>query len=112
MIELTPAQAGRALGGGPLAAAVTGVGIDTRSLRAGDVFVALRGERVSRQHAALVPRGGAWWVEDLGSRNGTFCEGERVARRRLRDGDVLELGDEAVRCRLQGRPWMSGRLRP
>jgi pSer/pThr/pTyr-binding forkhead associated (FHA) protein len=64
--------------------------------------VALRGERVSRQHAALVQRGGAWWVEDLGSRNGTYCRGERVERRRLRDGDVLQLGDEPVRCRLQG----------
>ena len=45
MIELTPAQAGRALGRGPLAAPVTGVSIDTRSLRAGDMFVALQGER-------------------------------------------------------------------
>jgi|WetSurMetagenome_2_1015567.scaffolds.fasta_scaffold08393_4 UDP-N-acetylmuramoyl-tripeptide--D-alanyl-D-alanine ligase len=45
MIELTPAQAGRALGGEPLAASVRGISIDTRSLRAGDMFVALRGER-------------------------------------------------------------------
>jgi hypothetical protein len=64
--------------------------------------VALRGQRVSREHAALVQRGGAWWVEDLGSRNGTYCQGERVERRRLRDGDVLQLGDEPVRCRLHG----------
>jgi len=63
--------------------------------------VALRGERVSREHAALVQRGGAWWVEDLGSRNGTYCRGERVELRRLCDGDVLQLGDEPVRCRLQ-----------
>jgi UDP-N-acetylmuramoyl-tripeptide--D-alanyl-D-alanine ligase len=45
VIELTPEQAGRALGRGPLSAAVPGVSIDTRSLRAGDLFVALRGER-------------------------------------------------------------------
>jgi UDP-N-acetylmuramoyl-tripeptide--D-alanyl-D-alanine ligase len=45
MITLTPEQAGRALGLSPLAAGVTGVSIDTRSLRPGDMFVALRGER-------------------------------------------------------------------
>ncbi|HET9595727.1 MAG TPA: FHA domain-containing protein [Anaeromyxobacteraceae bacterium] len=62
--------------------------------------VPLSGGRVSRRHAALVQRGGAWWIEDLGSLHGTFCRGERVERRRLCDGDVLELGDEPVRCRL------------
>jgi hypothetical protein len=64
--------------------------------------VPLTGGRVSRRHAALVQRAGAWWIEDLGSRHGTYCRGERVERRRLRDGDVLELGDEPVRCRLVG----------
>jgi pSer/pThr/pTyr-binding forkhead associated (FHA) protein len=63
--------------------------------------VVLREARVSRAHAALVRERGAWWVEDLGSRNGTWCDGERVSRRRLRDGDVIELGGEAVRCRLR-----------
>ena len=63
--------------------------------------VVLAGRHVSRAHAALVRRPDGWWVEDLGSRNGVLCEGERVARRRLVDGDVLLLGDEAVRCRLR-----------
>jgi len=63
--------------------------------------VVLTGRHVSRAHAALVRRPDGWWVEDMGSRNGILCEGERVARRRLVDGDVLLLGDEAVRCRLR-----------
>ena len=64
--------------------------------------VPLSGGGVSRRHAALEQRGGAWWIEDLGSRHGTYCRGERVERRRLRDGDVLDLGGEHVRCRLAG----------
>jgi pSer/pThr/pTyr-binding forkhead associated (FHA) protein len=34
---------------------------------------------VSTLHARLVPRGDAWVVEDLGSTNGTFLDGRRVA---------------------------------
>ena len=63
--------------------------------------VILAGRHVSRAHAAFVRRSDGWWVEDLGSRNGTFCGGERFSQRRLVNGDVLLLGDEAVRCRLR-----------
>jgi pSer/pThr/pTyr-binding forkhead associated (FHA) protein len=69
--------------------------------RAASCEVVLTGQHVSRRHAALVRRHDGWWVEDLGSRNGTFCGGERLSQRRLVNGDVLLLGDEAVRCRLR-----------
>lgn len=45
MITLTAGEAGAALGLAPLAAPVTGVCIDSRTLRPGELFVALRGER-------------------------------------------------------------------
>jgi UDP-N-acetylmuramoyl-tripeptide--D-alanyl-D-alanine ligase len=45
VITLDAKRAGQALGVGALAAPVTGVSIDSRSLRPGDLFVALRGER-------------------------------------------------------------------
>ena len=45
MIALSAEEAGRALEIGPLKTEVSGVSIDTRSLRPGDLFVALRGER-------------------------------------------------------------------
>ncbi len=69
--------------------------------RAPGCEVVLTGQHVSRRHAALVRRQDGWWVEDLGSRNGTFCGGERLSQRRLVNGDVLLLGEEAVRCRLR-----------
>ena len=47
---------------------------------------------VSRQHAGI--RGGAdgYWISDLGSRNGTFVNGEQVAQepRRLCNFDRIE----------------------
>jgi hypothetical protein len=69
--------------------------------RAASCDVVLTGRHISRQHAALVRRLDGWWLEDLGSRNGTWCEGERVSRRRVVHGDVLELADVIVRCRLR-----------
>jgi predicted component of type VI protein secretion system len=49
---------------------------------------------VSRRHARFFLQGGSAFVEDLGSRTGTHVNGERVAgRRRLRDGDLVRIGD-------------------
>ncbi|MGA1371515.1 MAG: FHA domain-containing protein [Pseudomonadales bacterium] len=50
----------------------------------------------SRHHAALYLRAGAAWVRDLGSRNGSFVNGERLyGATRLFPGDILVL-DRAV----------------
>jgi len=49
----------------------------------------------SSRHAALRLRFGRWVVEDLGSKNGTSVNGERVARRQLDDGDLIETGHTA-----------------
>jgi len=45
MIPLTAEEAGRALGLAPLAGDVCGISIDSRTIREGDLFVALCGER-------------------------------------------------------------------
>ncbi|MGE0708646.1 MAG: ATP-binding protein [Planctomycetota bacterium] len=50
---------------------------------------------ISKLHAELVAEDGAWWVRDLGSTNGTFLDGRRVAgdeRRRLAPGALLRFG--------------------
>src|SRR5574341_2359651 len=47
---------------------------------------------VSRQHAALKFQDGRYLLEDLGSSNGTFVNGERVAGpRELADGDQITI---------------------
>ena len=52
----------------------------------------------SAQHARIELRDGGVWVEDLGSTNGTFVNGDKVKRkRRLRAGDALRIGQTELR---------------
>lgn len=52
---------------------------------------------VSRRHARLgLLKGDAVEVLDLQSTNGTFVNGRRIQRARLRDGDKLQLGSTVV----------------
>jgi hypothetical protein len=49
---------------------------------------------VSRRHARFMMRDDSVFVEDLGSTNGTFLNGERIsAPQQLRLGDVITLGE-------------------
>ena len=56
----------------------------------------VRDTTVSREHAAFVRRGDAWWVIDLGSTNGTRVNGVRAAEHPIAAGDRIELGDVVV----------------
>jgi diguanylate cyclase (GGDEF)-like protein len=48
---------------------------------------------VSRQHATISAESdGKLFLEDLGSRNGTFIEGERIKRAELSDGCLVQIG--------------------
>jgi hypothetical protein len=47
---------------------------------------------VSRDHAVLVRRGGAWWLDDSGSLNGTYVNRRRIDSHKLEDGDELQIG--------------------
>ena len=60
--------------------------------RSPDCPVFLDDVTVSRRHAELVERDGRWFVEDLGSLNGTFVNRRRVESSELSDGDELQIG--------------------
>ncbi|BBY19690.1 FHA domain-containing protein [Mycolicibacterium litorale] len=50
-------------------------------------------DTVSRLHAVFENLGFAWSIRDLGSRNGTYLNGERItAERVLRSGDEVRVG--------------------
>ncbi len=57
--------------------------------------------KISREHAAFVRDPDGWWIEDLGSSNGTWFHGERITRRRVEHGDEFYLCAEKVRCALR-----------
>jgi predicted component of type VI protein secretion system len=59
--------------------------------------VAINDAEVSRRHARLNFQGGKYVLEDLGSTNGTFVNGQRLAGPVvLKPGDVVSLGEQIV----------------
>ncbi|MGO9864746.1 MAG: SpoIIE family protein phosphatase [Terriglobales bacterium] len=52
--------------------------------------------RVSREHALIVSENGEFFVVDLGSKHGTFVNGERVERHQLERNDRVEFGARDV----------------
>lgn len=55
---------------------------------------------MSRRHASTRVEGGRARLEDLGSKNGTFCRGERVTSPVvLCDGDEIGLGTISLTMR-------------
>jgi two-component system cell cycle response regulator len=58
--------------------------------------VRLLDDGISREHAQLVIEGNKIFLEDLGSTNGTFCNGLKVDRRELCDGDKILVGSTTI----------------
>jgi hypothetical protein len=57
--------------------------------------------KISREHAAILREPDGWWIEDLGSSNGTWYRGERISRRPVTDGDEYFLCAEKITCELR-----------
>jgi pSer/pThr/pTyr-binding forkhead associated (FHA) protein len=60
--------------------------------RSPDCGIFLDDVTVSRKHAVVSERDGAFLVEDQGSLNGTFVNRKRVESAHLEDGDELQIG--------------------
>lgn len=54
--------------------------------------IALLEPTVSREHATIEYRDGAVYLEDLGSKHGTFVNSKRVASVKLKVGDIIVFG--------------------
>jgi diguanylate cyclase (GGDEF)-like protein len=64
--------------------------------RSRDADVRLLDDGISRRHARIWIEDDHVHIEDLASRNGTFCNGEPVERRKLKDGDKLQIGRTTI----------------
>lgn len=61
--------------------------------RSSENQIVVRDERVSRKHAEITPLEGGWAIRDLGSRNGTVVDGQKITgQQRLQEGDSIEVG--------------------
>ena len=78
----------------PLSGAVLTIG------RSGECDVIIEDSSISRRHAQIVRQEDGFYAQDLGSRNGSALNGQRlIAPRRLADGDTLTLGAIPLRYR-------------
>jgi predicted component of type VI protein secretion system len=79
-----------------------------------DCDVVLTDPEVSRRHAVLVARSDGLAIEDLGSTNGTWVNGERIAAPEpIRAGDEVRFGNTVWHVRAaaaagDGRPTLAG----
>ncbi|MGA2450783.1 MAG: DUF4388 domain-containing protein [Polyangiaceae bacterium] len=65
--------------------------------RSSDLDMVLVEDMVSRKHARIGMVGEEIWIEDLGSTNGTFVNGEKIARAQLKQGDRVLIGTSILK---------------
>ena len=53
----------------------------------------IRDGNISRKHAAVIRRNGAYYIKDLGSTNGIDYNGMRIDNKRIEEGDVFTICD-------------------
>lgn len=58
--------------------------------------IRLMDEGISREHSQILREGDQMILADMGSTNGTFCNGIRVDRHPLADGDKILLGSTTI----------------
>jgi len=69
---------------------------DTVIGRGVEADVRLIEDKMSRRHCRIRVHDDGTYIEDLGSTNGTFVNGTRVARQKLIDGDKIQVGETTI----------------
>lgn len=70
--------------------------------RSSELDMVLVEDMVSRKHAKISVASGKITIEDLGSTNGTFVNGEKVKTSRLKEGDRILIGTSILKLVRQG----------
>src|SRR3954471_20908101 len=65
--------------------------------RSSDLDMVLVEDMVSRKHAKIAATGDQIVIQDLGSTNGTFVNGEKIKKARLKEGDRILIGTSIIK---------------
>lgn len=65
--------------------------------RTSDCAISLPHPSVSRRHCRIWREDGRYHIEDLGSTNRTYLNGDSITRAELRDGDQIGIGNNAIK---------------
>ncbi|MDP4127173.1 MAG: DUF3662 domain-containing protein [Bacillota bacterium] len=76
----------------------------TFSLQKDDVFIGrhaqcdlvLHDPEVSRRHLKIAYGESGWWLDDLGSTNGSFINGQRITHQTTAPGDRIQIGQSVL----------------
>jgi serine/threonine protein kinase len=98
LVNGRPVLASLSMQSGPMAGRVYRFHQDVSTVgRTNGNDLVISGRSVSRRHARLWFDNGHWYVEDVGSSNGTLVNNVRIYQPvTLNDGDVINFGDEVV----------------
>ena len=74
------------------------------SLQDADVIIGRHGQcdlvlhdlEVSRRHVKLASGENGWWLDDLGSTNGSFVNGQRITHQTAAPGDRIQIGQSVL----------------
>lgn len=74
------------------------------SLKDAEVFIGrheqcelvLHDPEVSRRHLKIAPGENGWWLDDLGSTNGSFVNGQRITHQTAAPGDRIQIGQSVL----------------
>lgn len=65
--------------------------------RSSDLEMVLVEDMISRRHAMFSNINGEIWIEDIGSVNGTFVNGEKIQKQKLKEGDRILIGTSIIK---------------
>ena len=65
--------------------------------RSSDLDMVLVEDMVSRKHARITAKNGELEIEDFGSTNGTFVNGEKITTAKLKEGDRVLIGTNIIK---------------
>lgn len=64
--------------------------------RADDCNIAINDPRISRHHLKITLEGSKSIIEDMGSTNGTFVNGERIDKKALKNSDLIHISSDTL----------------